>query len=1023
MREVAERLAQREQLVAEVADTLADASVKFARGDHDIVVAEVDAAADDVVPRGRAGLVLLASDGHDESVSDPEQVVRLDASARSEAVVEAVVALTTLADQLEVGADSLRVLIVEDEPLMIDVVSSVLDESGVPVSEKVPVMSMADAQSQIAQGQPDVIIADLNLPDSSGLDTVRALRSAAPEAALVVLTGMADESLALQSVLLGADDYLIKSRLDHRELWRSLRYATQRKRFEHRVAYLSQFDRLTGLLNRYSFAGRLADALNRAQLTGHQVGVLLVDLDRFKAVRKWLGQTAADALIREVANRIRTVVPEHAAVAREGEDEFAILLENIGPTYERLRAHARKILASLRTPFPVDGGALTCTASLGAAMHPAAGSSVEALMRAADSAVMVAKARGRNTLHIAAGGDPGAPLSRLRLENALRRALEQRTFAVHLQPIYDLQDGRMVSCEALLRWQPEDGSKVATQRVVRALEDMGLIAQAGRMVLRSALAQIAALRKRPGAEHVRVAVNLSPLQFSQDELVQEISDALAEAELPPEALELEITETILLDQTPEVKGALMELKSMGVQVAIDDFGTGYSSFAYLSRFRCDVLKIDRQFVAGIGTADGDASVRAIIGLSRELGVGIVAEGVENREQLDFLVAEGCQRAQGFLLARPTPEITDEQLRLSMIADLARRNAPGPSQPNGQMAHVLDALPEVVVEFDRHGRFVGTYGRSTWFGVPLDGLLGKSLHETVPEAHARTGMAAIRRALDTGLMQVTKFDIQRDGRANHFEARLSPTQAGTVLMVARAITERVKAREQLAERAGELLRANRQLEQFAYLVHRDLSQPLQAVKAGMDGVRDGDDDDRDLLVEQMAQRLDHMERLLDGLLKMSRSGQPMPMGPVDMQAVVDEVLVALTDQIDASGATIQSDPMPVVHGDASQLRHVLAALLDNALTHAGVEQLDIHLGSKVDAGMWHISISDNGVGIDEEHAERVFEPFVTLGQSNGPGIGLSVCDRVIRRHGGEIWVERAATGGTVFTITLPTVKPD
>lgn len=971
-------------------------------------------------------------------------VVRLAADSTSETIARAIIALARatappMADDVVQGPvnievdphvaealdtdEGLHLLLLEDDPLMMELVQTYVEASGIPVEQLDKATTLGAALALIDDRVPDAIVADLGLPDSRGLDTVRRLREHAPSTALVVLSGNGDENTALQAVLLGADDYLLKGEVDERQLWRALRYSTQRKRFEDRVSYLSQFDRLTGLLNRYSFAGRLSEALQRGSLIGHNTGVFLIDLDRFKAVRKWLGQTAADALLSEVAGRLRGAVPEHTIVAREGEDEFAVLVEDVGPTQERARSLARRILVALRTPFTVDGGALTCTASIGVAIHPQAGHSAEALMRAADAAVMVAKSRGRNTLHIATEADPGAPLSRLRLEHALRRALEQRQFKVHLQPIYDLRNARIASCEALLRWNPEDGSSIGTERVVRALEDMGLIAQAGKLVLATALQMLAELRQQPGLEALKVAVNLSPLQFTQTALVDVVSNALEDAGLSPTCLELEITESLLLDETPEVQGTLLQLRHRGIRVAIDDFGTGYASFAYLSRFRCDTIKIDRSFVEKLGTADGNASVRAILGLARELGLSVVAEGVERPDQLEFLVAEGCDYAQGYLLARPSAAIDAEMavagpIERLLTAHHATTVTPEATPASG--AEVLAALPDVVAEFDRDGVFVATYGRTRWFGFAPEEVVGRRLIDVFSPHHARMALAAIRRASETQLMQVAQFSRDIQGGVKHYEARVSPTAAGTVLMVSREVSERVNARAMALERSGELLSVAREVETFAFLATRDLQSPVDALRVGVQHLVSVGGADSVEVGETLMQRLASIERSLAGLRQLSRSGGGATMGPVDLQGVLSEVLHTLTERIEAMSAIVIAEGLPVVHGDAAQLRQALAALLDNALCHATSEALSVTVAATIVGDMWAVTVADNGGGVEAEAAEQIFEPFVTF-NGDGPGIGLSMCRRVVRHHGGRIWVERGADGGTVVHFTLPSVR--
>ena len=985
---------------------------------YDVVVAD-DAAAmasGDQASQARLGWVMVGDvDTHWEP--EEQSAVRLRRNASSTQICDAVISL--LDDNRPPGEDDsgLDVLLVDGDASALESVGQLLASSGVPIASTRPACSLKEAQVAIMTRPPDVIIADLSLPDSTGLDTVQALRASSPTTAMVVLAEDDDENTALQSVLLGADDYLVKSQVDRRELWRSLRYATQRKRFEHRVAYLSQFDRLTGLLNRFSFAGRLSDSVRRAHLTGQEIVLLIIDLDRFKAVRKWLSHDDADSLIKEVAGRIRQVVPDAASIARQGEDEFAVMLENAGPGHRRAGSVGRSILTALRKPFPTSSGPLTCTASLGAAVFPEAGNTVEALVRTADAAVMSAKSRGRNTLHIASGLTATAPVSQLRLEHALRRSLREETFDVHLQPIYDLYSGGIYSCEALLRWEDGEDMEVSPEQVVRTLENTGLIGEVGRLILRRALNRVAALRKRPGFEHLKAAVNLSPIQFTRESLIDEVVEELSRANLPTDALEIEVTESVVLDLSLEVKGALQQFKALGINIAIDDFGTGYSSLAYLSRFRCDVLKIDREFTRNIGTAEGEASLRAIIGLARELGVQVVAEGVEEREQLEFLVAEGCQRAQGFLLAKPALELGPEHATTRLIGELSPPRDLFVDSTTGSPAHVLAALPEAVLEFDATGRLVATYGRSSWIDIPLGDAIGKSLVDVFPPLHARSLLAAIRRALTTSLVQVVQFVRERPKGPVYFEARLSRTATGTVLMNARGISEWVRTRKQLQVRTGQLLRAHRQLEQFAFLVHRELNEPVSTALAHLEALRSAwnPDSAQERSAAELADEIKRVERIVDGLVSMSEGGHSA-MGRVDLHAVVDDVVSALSARLAEQRAIIRPRRLPVVRGAPWQLRIALAALCENALSHGEATRIDIT--GRLHNGWWEVVVRDNGKGISPEALKGIFNPFVKGADSDGLGIGLTLCRRIFRRHGGDVKVLDTSSHGTSFTLRLP-----
>ncbi|MEO8037977.1 MAG: EAL domain-containing protein [Betaproteobacteria bacterium] len=426
---------------------------------------------------------------------------------------------------------------------------------------------------------------------------------------------------------------------------------TARKQNERLLEYLATHDHLTGLPNRTLLSEHMRLALSRAGRVGHGVGVLFVDLDRFKNVNDTLGHDAGDRLLKAVAERFKSNVRGMDMVARLGGDEFVILMDDLKEVQEAAIL-ARKLLAVLADPFVVDGHDLYVTASLGLAVAPEDGLDPASLLKHADIAMYRAKAQGKNNFQFFSAEATLASFERLMLENALRKAVERDEFVLHFQPIVDLLTGRTDSVEALLRWRHPDLGLVSPAKFIPLAEETGLIVPIGAWVLEEACRQVASLSAR-GIADLRVAVNLSPRQFRERDLAETVERALAKSGLPPTRLGLEVTESSMMENPESAAQTLERLRAMGVKISIDDFGTGYSSLSFLRRFPIDTLKVDQSFIRDIVIDDDDASItRAVIAMGRSLRLDIVAEGVETASQLTILRAEGCHKAQGFYFSRP-----------------------------------------------------------------------------------------------------------------------------------------------------------------------------------------------------------------------------------------------------------------------------------------------------------------------------------------------------------------------------------
>ncbi|KRB76464.1 hypothetical protein ASE01_16015 [Nocardioides sp. Root190] len=428
---------------------------------------------------------------------------------------------------------------------------------------------------------------------------------------------------------------------------------TKRLEVQAEVTYLANHDALTGLPNRTTLTKHLVDAIHQAERLGERVALLLLDVDHFKRVNDSLGHHVGDRLLLELAERLVETTGEGDLVARLGGDEFVVVFSGLSEL-EDVRARVDRIAAALPGAVTVDNREVLATASMGCAVYPDHGSSPAHMLKNADIAMYRAKAAGRNNVRwfnpsmIADGND------KLVLSSALQQALDRGELTVAYQPQVDLGTGRLIGFEALSRWDSPTLGIVPPDRFIPVAEDSGLIAQLGEQVLRQACKDAVVLREEFGIP-LRIAVNVSPRQFSRSTWLSEVESALTDAGLDPAALELEITEGVLMDDDHDVHAVLDGLKAIGARIVVDDFGQGYSSLAYLTRFPVDKLKIDREFVRRIATTDADAAViDAILAMSHALGMTVAAEGVETPEQVLYLRERGCDEAQGFLYGEGVP---------------------------------------------------------------------------------------------------------------------------------------------------------------------------------------------------------------------------------------------------------------------------------------------------------------------------------------------------------------------------------
>ena len=690
-------------------------------------------------------------------------------------------------------------LIVEDNRGDARLLSEMLIEQNLHTIALKHVECMADAEQYLLEQSVDMILLDIGLYNTQGLDAVRRIHAAAPRVPLVVLSGLADETMAVQALKEGAQDYLIKGQMEPRELARALRYAIERKLIEDnlfvekeraqatlacigdavicsdiagKITYLNlvaekmtgsssaeaagrlmkdsfrivdginrlpiadpfkraieqdqivgiprdsilirkdgseisiedsvspihdregnvigaviilrdvsiaramtrqmthsaQHDHLTNLPNRFLVNDRINKAIALARRNNRRVAVLFLDLDGFKHINDSLGHTSGDELIQSVAARLVTLIRDPDTVSRQGGDEFVILLSDI-KEIEDAATTSRRILRALEEPHCIGSHSLYVTASIGVSTFPDDGTDAETLIRNADTAMYQAKENERQGYQFFRLDMNVRAMERQFLEENLRRAIDSSELSLHYQPKIDLKTGNIVGAEALLRWTHPDRGSISPAEFIPVAEDSGLILPIGQWALRVACEQAQQWASTEITAMI-IAVNVSAVQIRHRQFLATVSSILEETGLDPHLLEIEVTESILMKRPDLTRGILQQLQEMGVSIALDDFGTGYSSLSYLHKFPLNSLKIDQSFVRQINTSEGSGIVTAIINMGRSLGLRIVAEGVENEEELSFLQSYGCDEAQGYYFSRPVPsQVLTERLKLSRLGQV------------------------------------------------------------------------------------------------------------------------------------------------------------------------------------------------------------------------------------------------------------------------------------------------------------------------------------------------------------------
>lgn len=542
--------------------------------------------------------------------------------------------------------DSWRLLLVEDNPGDARLVREMLADTE---TEIVHVDRLSEALVELKRSAFTVALVDPGLPDSAGIDTIATILRVAPLMPLVVLSGLDDEDLALQAIQLGAQDYVLKGSPDAESLNRGLRYAVERKLVQERLDYLATHDGVTGLPNRQTFQAQLSATLAQCQRRGGDAALMMVSLSGLGRINRLHGHDFGDLVIEETVKRMRRLLPEDAMLACTGSVEFSIILTDRQSIMDTPLL-AEQLIDSARLPGRIAEQEFYLSANVGLSLFSIDSEDPNALLKCAETALYQARGFGENSFRFYSAQLNDAALERLAIEHDLRGALDRKEFQLFFQPLFAVGSGAIVGAEALLRWQHPTRGLLTPEQFLDVAEQRGMMHGIGLWVVAEACRAARGFAEAGGRE-LRMAVNVSAQQLENPGFVDSVGAALAEAGIRPQMLVIELTESMM--QGEQARGTLARLRENGIQIAIDDFGTGYSSLAYLRKLPVNVLKVDRTFLSGIPDDERDmAIVRTILAMARNLGLSVVAEGVETAAQLEFLRESGCEEVQGFLLAKP-----------------------------------------------------------------------------------------------------------------------------------------------------------------------------------------------------------------------------------------------------------------------------------------------------------------------------------------------------------------------------------
>ncbi len=557
----------------------------------------------------------------------------------------------------EAGDISLRLLLVEDNPDDEALVLRAIRKGGFNV-EHTRVDNREDLLEALKSGDWQIVLSDYQMPEFNGLAALNVVKSRDKDLPFIIVSGTIGEEVAVEAMRNGAQDYLMKDNLTRLvpAIRRELSDADERnalRQARETLRYQALYDEVTSLPNRWLLRDRIGQALAFARNKENNVAVLFLDLDRFKNINDTLGHNVGDMLLKSVACRLKESLFERDTLARLGGDDYIILLTDL-PDKKVAEKVARRLLDSFKRPFIIHEKEIYVDCSIGIAHYPENGDDVDALIKHAESAMYYAKDQGRNNIQLSSEEIQTATAHRFEIENDLRVAIKTSQLRVFYQPQFSLPDGKITGIEALVRWQHPSHGLIPPDKFIPVAEETGLIIPLGEWVLRNAIADMQMMREL-GCQPGRIAINLSARQLYHADTLGMLDSVLKDTGIGTDILEIEITESGIMQNPERAEANLKQMKEMGVSISIDDFGTGYSSLAYLKRFPIDTLKIDKSFVRDITFDKGDATiVQTVIAMAEALQLRVIAEGIETQEQHDFLARLGCDEGQGYMYARPMP---------------------------------------------------------------------------------------------------------------------------------------------------------------------------------------------------------------------------------------------------------------------------------------------------------------------------------------------------------------------------------
>jgi len=591
----------------------------------------------------------------------------------------------------------LNVLIVDDSKVIRSAIREILELGNIQVTEA---SNGKDALELVYNNVPDLVLLDVVMPGMDGISVLKTLRKSYSKLQLpiILVTSLGSSSEIVQALDFGANDYATKP-IDFDVLWArvsnqlmqkqtaeylrlaqnnlekqikqrtvELNTSNQQLKKEIEVRLLAEgqlqkqanYDELTGLPNRSLATDRLYQTILKSKRHNLQPCLAFLDLDNFKYINDTFGHAAGDELLREASRRLTECARESDTVARLGGDEFLLILEDdrTDKTQQRetgIRHIGERIIESFSKPFVIEGHELNVTASLGFAIYPKDGDDSNTLMRHADVAMYRSKNEGKNTFCFYSPEMSAKAIMRMNVERELRQAIVKKEFSLHYQPIVDSKSERIVKAEALLRWDCENLGMITPDYFIPIAEETGLIISIGEWVIKTACKQVKQWRDS-GWNDICVTINVSARQFQTDSgLVKNIKRSLKENDLTSDAIQLELTEGVLMKETDRSTTNMAEIEEMGIKLLLDDFGTGYASLSYLQRYNFDSIKIDRSYISNIFLSRQDEKlVKAVIAMAKSLDMSVVSEGVENKGQLDFLINENCEFIQGYYYSKPVP---------------------------------------------------------------------------------------------------------------------------------------------------------------------------------------------------------------------------------------------------------------------------------------------------------------------------------------------------------------------------------